>query len=67
MQTKVLTISGITAGGKTTLSRALLNLQPEIKIIAFDDYSIDALPGTLRLIFSRKIHLSLLINTICPH
>lgn len=45
MQTKVLTISGITAGGKTTLSRALLNLQPEIKIIAFDDYSIDALPG----------------------
>ena len=45
MQTKVLTISGITAGGKTTLSRALLNLQPEIKIIAFDDYSINALPG----------------------
>lgn len=45
METKVLTISGITAGGKTTLSRSLLNLQPEIKIISFDDYSIDALPS----------------------
>lgn len=45
MQTKVITISSITAGGKSTLIRTLLELLPETKIISFDDYSIDALPS----------------------
>lgn len=35
----------MTAGGKTTLSRALLKLNPDTIIISFDDYSIDALPS----------------------
>ena len=35
----------MTAGAKTTLSRALLKLNPDTIIISFDDYSIDALPS----------------------
>lgn len=45
MKTKVLTISGVTAGGKTTLIQALAETYPQAKILSFDDYSIDALPS----------------------
>ena len=45
MHTKVLTISGVTAGGKSTLCHTLLELHPEAKCLSFDDYSIDALPN----------------------
>lgn len=45
MKTKVLTISGVTAGGKSTLCRTLLEFVPDAKGMAFDDYSIDALPN----------------------
>lgn len=45
MKTKVLTISGVTAGGKTTLIQALAKKHPEARILSFDDYRIDALPS----------------------
>lgn len=43
MKTKVIVISGITAGGKTTLVRTLSQRFPQSACLAFDDYSIDAM------------------------
>lgn len=54
MKTKVLTISGVTAGGKTTLIQALAKKHPEGKILSFDDYSIDALPGAPSFNYFKK-------------
>lgn len=42
---KVIVISGLTAGGKTTLIKALAQKLTNSKIISFDDYDIDQLPS----------------------
>ena len=38
-------VSGVTAGGKTTLINELHKEFIDSKVISFDDYSIDALPS----------------------
>ncbi|MFC5974460.1 hypothetical protein [Carnobacterium antarcticum] len=40
----VVVVSGVTAGGKTTLINELHKEFIDSKVISFDDYSIDALP-----------------------
>lgn len=45
MKTHVIVISGITGGGKSTLIEALGLRLDDVKVISFDDYSIDALPS----------------------
>ncbi|MHC5268931.1 nucleoside/nucleotide kinase family protein [Enterococcus sp. LJL98] len=42
---KIIVISGVTAGGKTTLIKKLSKDIKNSFIISFDDYSIDALPS----------------------
>lgn len=42
---KVIVVSGITAGGKTTLVTALSKSVTDICVLSFDEYSIDALPS----------------------
>ncbi|EAV39118.1 adenylylsulfate kinase [Oenococcus oeni ATCC BAA-1163] len=42
---KVIVISGLTAGGKTALIKALAQKLTNSKIISFDDYDIDQLPS----------------------
>ncbi|SYW10110.1 nucleoside/nucleotide kinase family protein [Oenococcus oeni] len=42
---KVIVTSGLTAGGKTTLIKALAQKLTNSKIISFDDYDIDQLPS----------------------
>ncbi|SYW05187.1 nucleoside/nucleotide kinase family protein [Oenococcus oeni] len=42
---KVIVISGLTAGGKTTLIKALAQKLTNSEIISFDDYDIDQLPS----------------------
>ncbi|MHC5375144.1 nucleoside/nucleotide kinase family protein [Enterococcus sp. LJL120] len=42
---KVIVISGVTAGGKTTLIQQLTKTVPHSRAISFDDYNIDALPS----------------------
>ena len=42
---QVMVVSGVTAGGKTTLIRALNEALPGSLVLSFDDYSIDALPS----------------------
>ncbi|BDZ30548.1 adenylyl-sulfate kinase [Lactiplantibacillus sp. WILCCON 0030] len=44
-KTKVIVISGVTAGGKTTLVTALSQCIDNVCVLSFDDYSIDALPS----------------------
>lgn len=44
IKSQVVVISGLTAGGKTTLVNALHTQLPNSYVISFDDYSIDALP-----------------------
>ena len=41
----VVVVSGVTAGGKTTLINELHKKFTDSKVISFDDYSIDALPS----------------------
>lgn len=41
----VVVVSGVTAGGKTTLINELHKEFTDSKVISFDDYSIDALPS----------------------
>ncbi|WP_313470317.1 adenylyl-sulfate kinase [Carnobacterium sp.] len=41
----VVVVSGVTAGGKTTLINELHKEFIDSKVISFDDYSIDALPS----------------------
>ncbi|WP_125574195.1 nucleoside/nucleotide kinase family protein [Levilactobacillus huananensis] len=43
MTGKVIVISGVMAGGKTTLIKALSRVLPDNRVVSFDDYSIDAL------------------------
>ncbi|MFT8728155.1 MAG: adenylylsulfate kinase [Liquorilactobacillus ghanensis] len=42
---KIIVISGLTAGGKTTLINSLARELKNSKIIAFDNYDIDQLPS----------------------
>lgn len=42
---KVIVVSGVTGSGKTTLVSALTPKLPDVAVISFDDYSIDALPS----------------------
>lgn len=42
---KVIVVSGVTAGGKTTLVTALSQRVDNACVLSFDDYSIDALPS----------------------
>ncbi|MFC6202458.1 adenylyl-sulfate kinase [Lactiplantibacillus nangangensis] len=44
-KTKVIVVSGVTAGGKTTLIFALSQSIDNACVVSFDDYSIDALPS----------------------
>ncbi|WP_191987367.1 nucleoside/nucleotide kinase family protein [Companilactobacillus jidongensis] len=45
MKSKVIVVSGVTAGGKTTLINAIKKQLNNCSIVSFDDYSIDALPS----------------------
>lgn len=45
MKSKVVVVSGLTAGGKTTLVQALHQKLKNSCVISFDDYDIDALPS----------------------
>ena len=42
---KVIVVSGITAGGKTSLVKELVENVDNSCVLSFDDYSIDALPS----------------------
>ncbi|KRN59874.1 hypothetical protein IV70_GL001369 [Carnobacterium maltaromaticum DSM 20342] len=42
---KVIVVSGITAGGKTSLVKELIENVDNACALSFDDYSIDALPS----------------------
>lgn len=44
-ESKVIVISGVTAGGKTTLIQKISSYINSSYVISFDDYSIDALPS----------------------
>lgn len=46
MDAKIVVVSGLTAGGKTTLINAMHEVLTNSKIISFDDYDIDALPSS---------------------
>lgn len=58
LHSKVIVISGVTAGGKTTLIKNISANLTNCHIISFDDYSIDALPSApsldLFLVDSKK-------------
>lgn len=45
VHTQVIVVSGVTASGKTTLVNELHAYMPNSKVLSFDDYNIDALPG----------------------
>ncbi|MGM0123881.1 hypothetical protein IGI37_001255 [Enterococcus sp. AZ194] len=49
MKTKVIVISGVTAGGKTTLVKELVKRTPDCASLYFDKYDIDAQPGAPEL------------------
>lgn len=42
---KIIVVSGITAGGKTSLVKELIENVDNACALSFDDYSIDALPS----------------------
>lgn len=45
MDSKVVVVSGLMAGGKTTLINALHQVLPSSTVLSFDDYDIDQLPS----------------------
>ncbi|WP_125768448.1 nucleoside/nucleotide kinase family protein [Lapidilactobacillus wuchangensis] len=70
MKSKVIVISGLTAGGKTTLVQALHQELANSYVISFDDYNIDAIPSAPAITEPLADHvlqydISVLIKACC--